>query len=440
MSATEPGTTTLSRISAHLERPGVIAALWAATTLVDIVNQLLFPDYENGWRYVSSVLFFASMPVLAAFVAAAFGRARDAVLPIAGTLLSLWFLFGLFSLAVQAVAGASAEFTSWVLALAGVLLLAIIARVVISILATHAVSRRRRWAAAAASLSVLFIWTALSMFDEDFARFSAQRATASSQETDMEIPDIDEERLWSAQPRLVEAALGRLPEASAAAEAFVVTVGAGGSQDLFGREARIAQDVLARSFDAGQRTIVLANDEASLRRTPLANNTNLGAVLEEVGRRADDRDVVVIYLTAHGSRQAELQTDLPDYTDLEAIGASSLARALAKAGIRRRIIIVSACYAGSWIKPLASDDTIVVTAARADRTSFGCSDDRELTFFGEALLRGPLATGASLADAFAAARRTVARWEAADKHTQSQPQLWVGKNMQALWTAPRSGQ
>jgi hypothetical protein len=102
------------------------------------------------------------------------------------------------------------------------------------------------------------------------------------------------------------------------------------------------------------------------------------------------------------------------------------------------VIIVSACYAGSWIKPLASDDTIIVAAARADRTSFGCSDERELTFFGEALLKGPLASGASLADGFRAAKRTVTRWEAEGDNPRSEPQAFVGKNMAAVWNAKRS--
>ena len=38
------------------------------------------------------------------------------------------------------------------------------------------------------------------------------------------------------------------------------------------------------------------------------------------------------------------------------------------AGIRHRVIAVSACYSGGWIGPLASDTTLVMTAADADST------------------------------------------------------------------------
>src|SRR5205085_6630049 len=208
------------------------------------------------------------------------------------------------------------------------------------------------------------------------------------------LPAVDQERLWTSQPALVSKALTQTGPAGRGT--YVVSVGAGGTQQLFGREARVAQTVLGRSFNAGRHTLLLANDQASLYRIPLASTTNLETVLMGVGKKLDPaRDLVVIYLTSHGSRDAELSTNLPDYTDLRSVGAKQLADALNRAGIRRRVIIVSACYSGTWIKPLASDDTIVITAARADRTSFGCSDQRQLTYFGEALLKGPLAKGAS---------------------------------------------
>jgi Peptidase C13 family len=115
------------------------------------------------------------------------------------------------------------------------------------------------------------------------------------------------------------------------------------------------------------------------------------------------------------------------------ISAQSVTDALSKAQIKRRVIIISACYSGSWIPSLASPDSIVITAASKDRTSFGCDDSRQLTYFGEAFLNGPLSKGASLRDSFETARRKLAAWEVRDHLTPSQPQAYVGANMQALW-------
>ena len=90
-------------------------------------------------------------------------------------------------------------------------------------------------------------------------------------------PAIDQERLWTSQPSLVADALAETGPPRPGP--FVVAIGAGGSQDLFGREARDARSVLGHAFGAGQRTVLLANDEASLYRAPLASSTNLNSVL-----------------------------------------------------------------------------------------------------------------------------------------------------------------
>jgi hypothetical protein len=251
-------------------------------------------------------------------------------------------------------------------------------------------------------------------------------------------PDIDAEQLWTAQPGLLSAALARLPErAGPAPKTFVVGVAAGGMQRIFGREAGKAGSVLAGRFGPGSAAAVLSNSADDLKRLPMANRTNLAAVLGEIGRRADPRrDLVVLYLASHGSRDAELSTGLPDYTRLQPITADFLADALRKAGIGRRMVVVSACYSGSWIKPLASPDTILLTASAADRTSFGCDDERDTTVFGEAFVRHAAERGISLQDAFAAMRADINAQEAKSSGARSLPQSSVGANMQSLWTAP----
>lgn len=98
------------------------------------------------------------------------------------------------------------------------------------------------------------------------------------------------------------------------------------------------------------------------------------------------------------------------------------------------MIVVSACYSGTWIKPLASPDTIVITAAAADRTSFGCDDSRQYTVFGQAMIEGGLASGVSLEQAYAQLRRDVEREEAAQGATPSLPQVFVGERMRDVWT------
>jgi hypothetical protein len=171
---------------------------------------------------------------------------------------------------------------------------------------------------------------------------------------------------------------------------------------------------------------------------PFATQANVATAAQGIASRSDPAsDLAFLYLVSHGSRDAELATDTATYDQLMPISAASIAGALAQAGVKRRVIVVSACFAGSWIPTLANDNTIIIAAARKDRSSFGCDDSLRLTYFGHAFLEGPLARGASLHEAFDAAKAEVTRLERADRATHSEPQAYIGRNMRVLWDERR---
>jgi len=247
--------------------------------------------------------------------------------------------------------------------------------------------------------------------------------------------------LWSAQEQLVGKSVEQLPaRVPDRPNIYAVAIAPLGTQTLFSREAKTALQAFATNY-GGTATggILLSNFTADLMKVPLATQGNIEQVLVEIGKRTEAApdDVLLVYLTSHGGRDAALQSALPGNLPILAISAESMAAALEQAHVRRRVIIISACFAGSWIPHLANDDTIIITAAAADRTSFGCADDRPLTYFGEAFLTGPFSRGASLADSFEATKKTVTQWEQEQKLLFSLPQAYIGKNMQAFWqTAP----
>ena len=249
---------------------------------------------------------------------------------------------------------------------------------------------------------------------------------------------ITSDELWEAQPALLEKSASSLAATRPGHSGFyLLAMAPHGHQELFPREAKAALKVLGRRYGADIRgEILLSNGKQDLLHVPMATRGNLQRVINDIAGRMDAaRDTLVIYLTSHGGSDAALETGLYDYSELRGISANSLAKALESAGIKRRIVIVSACYSGTWIEPLKSDDTIVLTASAADRNSFGCSEERELTYFGEALLQGKLDKGASLAQAFAEAKRSVARMEQAQDYKPSNPQSYVGSHMTTLWQA-----
>lgn len=89
----------------------------------------------------------------------------------------------------------------------------------------------------------------------------------------------------------------------------------------------------------------------------------------------------LVYLTSHGGEQGILY------------GAITLEPQRLKAildetcGQRPTIAVVSACFSGVFAPVLAADNRMVMTAARADRASFGCSEDEVYTFFDACVLQ-----------------------------------------------------
>lgn|GEM_PF-1933288 len=245
--------------------------------------------------------------------------------------------------------------------------------------------------------------------------------------------------LWGAQDGLIGECMALIPARAAdRPNVYAVAINPHGKQMLFSREAKTALQRFAANYGGtAEGGILLSNNAGDLLQVPLATQQNIAQVLWEIGNRtqAGPDDVLIVYLTSHGGPNAALESALPGNLPILAISADSLAAALHEARIRRRVIIISACFAGSWIPALANDDTIIITAARADRTSFGCAEDRPLTYFGEAFLNGPFNRGASLADSFEGAKKTVTQWEQQQKLPFSQPQAFVGKNMQQFWLA-----
>jgi len=141
-----------------------------------------------------------------------------------------------------------------------------------------------------------------------------------------------------------------------------------------------------------------------------------------------DRDVLVLMLTSHGNREGLAVTDGPLIRD--ALAPSDLQRVLDEAQIRWRVIVVSACYSGVFIPKLQSDTTLVITAADENHTSFGCADNRDLTWFGEALLQDALPQACSLSFAFQDASWLIRRREAEQGMIHSNPQMFIGAQMQ----------
>jgi hypothetical protein len=103
-----------------------------------------------------------------------------------------------------------------------------------------------------------------------------------------------------------------------------------------------------------------------------------------------------------------------------------VAAALDGEGIKNRVVIVSACFSGSFVPPLVNDNTIVMTAADAKSASFGCAPERDWTYFGDAFSQQSLHPGSDFKNSFDHARILIQGWELMDHAPPSNPQGHFG--------------
>jgi Peptidase C13 family len=235
------------------------------------------------------------------------------------------------------------------------------------------------------------------------------------------------EQFLYGQADMLEDALDRIaPGRPGVTELYSIAFAGSGSEDVFLNEAQGVNEIMADLFDTGERSIVLANSQEHPGEAPFATVTALRRALTTVAERMDEgEDILFLFLTSHGAPDSTLDVSLPPY-QLEALTPQRLRALLDESGIRFRIIVVSACYSGGFVQPLASPDTIVITASRADRTSFGCRNGEQWTDFGRAYFKEALPATGSFEGALQRARGLIEQREAAAKLTPSEPQIFVG--------------
>ena len=193
-------------------------------------------------------------------------------------------------------------------------------------------------------------------------------------------------------------------------------------------------ELFDRQFSTEGRSLILVNHWSTVSEVPLANATNLDRTLQHIGRLMNkDQDVLFLFLTSHGSKGI-FAIDMTGF-GLNNLTPSRLRSSLDRSGIKNRVIVVSACHSGSFIPALAEPNTLLITAAHADRTSFGCSDQNEWTYFGDAFFNRALRQERSFERAFHRANQLIARWESKDRLTPSLPQIVVGEALRPKLTA-----
>lgn len=242
---------------------------------------------------------------------------------------------------------------------------------------------------------------------------------------------IDTERVYYRQRELLQrTAESLVAHRPGVTDLYFVGFGSYAAQDVFMKEVAFVRDLFDRRFDTRGRSATLVNNAKTVDYLPLANPSNLRITLNNIASRMDtNEDVLFVFLTSHGSKDAVLSVDFRAMAPND-LSDEDLHGILEESGIKWRILVVSACYSGSFIERLKNEHTLILTAAHEDKTSFGCSNDRELTYFGEHFFSRELAGGGSFVDAFHRARETLREREIEENIVASEPQIFIGAAMQ----------
>jgi hypothetical protein len=137
----------------------------------------------------------------------------------------------------------------------------------------------------------------------------------------------------------------------------------------------------------------------------LSNRTNAGCL---------------VYFSSHGSPSGVV-------LDQSTYAPDILARVVNNScADRPTVVIISACFSGVFVPALQAPNRMILTAARGDRTSFGCGQTDKYPYFDQCVLQVWPGVGdfASLGRGVQAC--VAAREQATHMAPPSEPQFWIG--------------
>jgi len=157
---------------------------------------------------------------------------------------------------------------------------------------------------------------------------------------------------------------------------------------------------------------------------------NLAGALRDLS--VGDQDACLVHMTSHGSPAGfYLRNASP-------LSPQTLSKILdASCGERPTVVLVSACYSGVFVGPsMQRKNRIILTAARQDRTSFGCGTENEYTYWDSCLIDS-LPKAESWKSLYGTIQQCVQTKESQGHFRPSLPQAYFGEEVKEL-KIPRS--
>ena len=253
-----------------------------------------------------------------------------------------------------------------------------------------------------------------------------------------------ETALYRQRPLLDDALRALAPRQPGRINLYLLALAGDGSQEVFRREVEFVRQQFDADFGTRGRSIALVNSRSTTATAPMATLTSLREALGAIAAKMErENDILFLFMTSHASKEHEFLLG-HSHMPLRSFKPADLAALLKESGIRWKAIVVSSCYSGGFIDALKDEHTLVISASRHDRQSFGCADENDFTYFGRAFFKESLGASKSFDEAFNRATKLVDEWEKRDKRTGSEaslPQIHnpkpIAEYLRRWWNQPR---
>jgi hypothetical protein len=236
-----------------------------------------------------------------------------------------------------------------------------------------------------------------------------------------------QEDIFYIQPQLLERELAAVaPGRRNKIDLYFVGAAGWAGQDVFMKEINSVGALFEERFDARGRVIRLINNRKSVTQTPIASVTALKRALFRIAEAMDrDEDILFLFLTSHGSKDHRFSLEFHPIAFNE-LTPAVLRQMLDESGIKRRVLVISACYSGGFIDALKDENSLIITAAAPHKNSFGCSNEADFTYFGKAYFDEALRETYSFIDAFGIAKPRIEQREKQSQYEPSDPRIFIG--------------
>lgn len=205
---------------------------------------------------------------------------------------------------------------------------------------------------------------------------------------------------------------------------YFLGVAGDGTQGVFRRELETIHRYFNEHLGTQDTSMLLVNSNKWFDDYPFATNTSIHKSMNAMAQKMNlEQDILFVYLTSHGLRDHKLSLQQPAIS-LNNLPAQQLGEWLKASPIKWKVVVVSACFSGGFIPEIKDKYTLVITAAAADKASFGCADRNKMTYFGEAFFNQALPKTNDFSAAFKEARELIKQRELAENVEPSNPQIY----------------